>query len=206
MALIAAIVLLAGVLLIWALASSMIIIQQYETGVYMRLGKYVKNLGPGLHIISPFISKVYRADRRLQTIDLGRQEVMTSDLSPTIIEALIQYTLDRPDKSLLEVEKYRSTLNHISQTTLRKLALNHDLESLIRGQEKVNEEFKRRMVPEGERLGVTIFRTERKEIDPVGPVQAAIEDKIAAEKERQAMILRADGRRRAALMEMEVSR
>lgn len=200
---IAAIALLAGILIIWALASSMIIIQEYEIGVYMRLGKYVKNLGPGLHLITPFISKVYRADKRLQTLDLGRQEVMTSDLSPTIIEAIVQYNLDRPDRSLLEVEKYKSTLNHISQTTLRKLALSHDLESLIKQQESVNEEFKNKMILEGEGLGVTVVRTEIKEIDPVGPVKAAIEDKIAAEKERQAMILRADGRRKASQMERE---
>jgi regulator of protease activity HflC (stomatin/prohibitin superfamily) len=59
------------------------------------------------------------------------------------------------------------------------------------------------MISEGEPYGVKIIRTEIKEIDPVGPVKAAIEDKIAAEKERQAMILRADGRKRALIMERE---
>ena len=202
-ALITAIGLLAGLLIIWAMTSSMIIIQEYETGVYMRLGRFIKNLGPGLHMVAPFVSKVYRADRRLQTIDLGRQEVMTSDLSPTVVEAMVQYQLDRPDLSLLKVERYKTTLSQIAHSTLRKLALSHDLEGLIRNQASVNREFKSKMVREAEPFGITIVRTEINEIDPVGPVKAAIEDKIAAEKERQAMILRADGRKRALIMERE---
>lgn len=201
--LIAAIGLLSGLLIIWSLASSIIIIQEYETGVYMRLGRYVKNLSPGLHLVAPFVSKVYKADRRIQTIDLGRQEVMTKDLSPTIVEALIQYTLDKPDKSLMNIDKYRSTLTHLAQSNLRKIALKRDLDSLIRDQEQVNKDLFQRMVKEGEAFGISIVRTEIKDVDPVGPVKAAIEDRIAAEKERQAMILRADGRKRALILERE---
>ncbi len=201
--LISAIGLLAGSLIVWALASSIIIIQEYETGVYLRLGKFVKNLGPGLHLVAPFVSRIYRADKRLQTLDLGRQEVMTKDLSPTVIEAIVQYNIDRPDLSLLKVDKYKTNLNQIAQTTIRKLALNQDLETLIRNQDRINAEFKRRMKQEADSFGLTVVRTEIRDIDPVGPVKAAIEDRVAAEKEREAMILRADGKKRALLLEME---
>jgi len=202
-ALLIAIGVLAGLLLIWALSSSLIIIQEYETGVYMRLGRFVKNLGPGLHLVAPFVSKVYRADRRIQTMDLGRLEVMTSDLSPVTMEAMIQYTLQHPDQSLLKIDKYKTALNQISQALLRKMVLTRDLETLIRGQEQFNSEFMKRLVPEGERYGVRIERTEIRDIDPVGPIKAAMEDRVAAERERQAMILRADGRRKALMMERE---
>ncbi len=201
--LIVTIIVLALTLFVWALFSSLIIIQEYEIGVYMRFGRYVKNLGPGLHLVAPFISRVFRADTRIQTMDLGRQEVMTKDLSPTILEAMIQYRLSEPDKTLLKVDKYKSNLSQVAQATLRKLALEHDLEDLIRKQGTVNLEFKKKMVSEAEPIGIEIVRTEIKDIDPVGPVKAAIEDKIAAEKERQAMILRADGRKRALIMEAE---
>jgi regulator of protease activity HflC (stomatin/prohibitin superfamily) len=201
--LISAIGLLAGSLFVWALASSMIIIQEYETGVYLRLGKYVKNLGPGLHLVAPFVSKVYRADKRIQTLDLGRHEVMTKDLSPTVIEAIVQYSIDKPDRSLLKIDKYKTNLNQIAYTTLRKLALAYDLEGLIRHQDRMNSVFFKKMTKEVEPFGLKIVRTEIRDIDPVGPVKAAIEDRIAAEKEREAMILRADGKKKALQLEME---
>jgi regulator of protease activity HflC (stomatin/prohibitin superfamily) len=201
--LIVTIIVLALTLFVWALFSSLIIIQEYEIGVYMRFGRYVKNLGPGVHLVAPFISRVFRADTRIQTIDLGRQEIMSKDLSPTVMEVIIQYKLSEPDKCLLKVDKYKSNLSLIAQATIRKLALEHDLEDLIRKQGLINQEFKKLMTGEGEAIGVEIVRTEIKDIDPVGPVKAAIEDKIAAERERQAMILRADGRKRALILESE---
>lgn len=201
--LIAAVVLLALGLFLWAFISSLIIIQEYETGVYMRLGKFVKNFQPGLHFVIPFISRVYRVDTRVLTIDLGRKEMMTNDLSPTVIEAIIQYRVESPEKSMFKYEKYKNTLSQLSHTTMRKLALTYDLEDLIRDQIKVNERFRAELEKEFNLMGIVLHRTEIKEIDPVGPVKAAIEDRIAAEKERQAMILRADGKKKALIMEAE---
>jgi regulator of protease activity HflC (stomatin/prohibitin superfamily) len=131
---------------------------------------------------------------------------MTKDLSPTVVEATVQYRLEEPQKSLLKYDKFRSSLNHISHSTLRKLALEYDLDDLFRSQIAVNDEYKKRLDSEFSQMGLIIVRTEIREIDPVGPVKAAIEDRIAAEKERQAMILRADGKRKAILMEAEALR
>jgi regulator of protease activity HflC (stomatin/prohibitin superfamily) len=194
---------LAAIIIIWGLFSSIVIIQQYEQGVLMRLGRYRGTIGPGLHLVTPFISRVYRVDTRIQTIDLGRHEVMTKDLSPTVIEAMVQYRLDDPEKSLLKYDKYRSTLSQLAHSTLRKLALEYDLEELYRKQLAINESYMKRLSEDFAPMGLVIVRTELREIDPVGVVKAAIEDRIAAEKERQAMILRADGKRKAILMESE---
>jgi len=205
-ALVAAIVALALVLFFWTLLSSIVIIQQYESGVYMRIGRYKRTLGPGLHLVAPFVSRIYRADTRVQVLDIGRTELMTRDLSPVVVEAFIQYRMVRPDNSLLKVEKYRSTLSQISHITLRKLVLEHDLEDVLRNIPSMGKQLKERLSTEGESLGVEIVRAEIKELEPVGPIKAAIEDRIAAEKERQAMIIRADGRKRALMMDSEVKR
>lgn len=201
--LIASIIILTLVLFVWALFSSLIIIQEYEIGVYMRFGRYIKNLRPGVHLVTPFVSRVFRADTRIQTLDLGRQEIMSKDLSPTVVETLVLYKLAEPDKCILKVEKYKSTLTQVAQANIRKIALLYDLEDLIRLQGKVNDEFRKKMISEAEPFGIEVVRTEIKDIDPVGPIKAAIEDRIAAERERQAMILRADGRKRALIMENE---
>lgn len=206
LALIGAAAALAAILLVWGIVSSIVIIQQYEKGVLMRLGKFRRNLGPGLHMVFPFLSRVYRVDIRIQTIDLGRQEVMTKDLSPTVIESMIQYRMEDPQKSILGYDKYRASLNLVAHSTLRKIILEYDLEDLFRKQNEVNRVFKERLIEEFGPMGIVIVRTELKDIDPVGPVKAAIEDRIAAEKERQAMILRADGKRKAILMESEALR
>ncbi len=199
--LIIALIFLSISLFLWALISSLIIIQEYELGMYMRLGRYVKTLKPGVHVVIPYISRVYRVDTRMQTLEVNRMEIMTKDLSPTILEAIVQFRLKEPEKSLLTVEKYKSTLNHIAQSHIRNITINRTLEELIRGQNGINREFKTGMIKEGTELGMEIIRAEFKEIEPVGPVKAAIEDRIAAEKERQAMILRADGRKQALIME-----
>ncbi|MEA3559153.1 MAG: SPFH domain-containing protein [Candidatus Thermoplasmatota archaeon] len=198
--LISIIITLGLTLIVWALFSSLVIIQEYEIGVYMKLGRFKKKLGPGVHLVTPFISRVHRADTRIQTIDLGRQEIMSRDLSPTILEAIMQFRLVEPDRCLLKVDKYRSTITNIAQTTLRKISLEYDLEDLIRKQNLINSRFFKSMKEEGEPIGIEFTRTEIKNIDPVGPIKAAMEDRIAAEKERQAIILRADGRKRAMMM------
>ncbi|MBN1538683.1 MAG: SPFH/Band 7/PHB domain protein [Candidatus Thermoplasmatota archaeon] len=201
--LIASIVILTLVLFVWALFSSLIIVQGYEIGVYMRFGRHVRNLRPGVHLVTPFVSRVFRADTRIQTLDPGRQEIMSKDLSPTVVETLVQYRLTEPDKCIFKIEKYRSAFTQIAQANMRKIALLYDLEDLIRHQGKVNDEFRKTMAAEAGPFGIEIVRTEIKDIDPAGPIKAAIEDRIAAERERQAMILRADGRKRALIMENE---
>ena len=188
-------------LFVWAFTSSLVIIQEYETGVYMRLGKFIRNMKPGIHFVTPFISRVYRVDTRVLTIDLGRKEVMTKDMSPTVMEAMVQYRIDEPQKSMFKYEKYKHSISHIAHVTLRKIALNYDLISLIRNQNEFNKRFKRILEKEFQPMGIVIHRTEIREIEPVGPVKAAMEDRLAAEKEREAMILRADGRKRAKILE-----
>lgn len=202
-ALISGIAMIAMGLFVWAFTSSLIIIQEYETGVYMRLGRFVKNLKPGVHFVAPFISRVYRVDTRILTIDLGRKEVMTKDMSPTVIEAMVQYRIEEPQKSMFGYEKYKHTISHISHVTLRKIALQYDLMTLIRNQNGVNSRLKAALEKEFKPMGILIHRTEIREIEPVGPVKAAMEERLAAEREREAIILRADGRRRARMLESE---
>ena len=167
------------------------------------MGRYVRTLKPGLHLVIPFISRVYRVDTRVQTLDISRTEVMTKDLSPTIVEAFLQYRMVEPEKSLLRVEKHKNSLSHVAQSHIRTLTMDMTLEGLLGSQKEINSRFKQLMEMEAKNLGMEIVRAELKDVEPVGPVKAAIEDRIAAEKERQAMILRADGRRRALLMENE---
>ena len=194
---------LAAVLILWAFVSSLVIVQEYEVGLYMRLGRYRKNLAPGIHFTLPFVSRVYRVDKRVQTLETGRKEVMTRDLSPTLIEAVVQYQVVEPQKCLLKVDKFKSNLSQKAHSVIREMIIGRDLDQVLRNQRPLNMEFKNRMIREAAEMGIRIETAEFKEIDPVGPVKAAIEDRIAAEKERQAMILRADGRRKALLMEAE---
>jgi len=203
LALLGAVAGLTFVLVVWGLISSITIIQEYELGVLMRLGRYRKNLGPGLHLVFPFVSRIYRVDTRVQTLDLGRHEVMTKDLSPTVIETMVQYKMEQPQHSLLKYDKYRTSVSQISHSTIRKLFLQYELEEIYRRQTEINDLYRRNLEKEFAPMGIVVVRTEIREIDPVGPVKAAIEDRIAAEKERQATILRADGKKRALLLEAE---
>ena len=195
------------ILLIIAIIAIMItaikIIQPYEQGLLIVLGNFRRRLNPGLNIVPPLISRVVKLDLRTQTLDVPRQEVITKDNSPTNVDAIIYIKVVDPDKAYFEVQNYKMATIYLAQTTLRSLIGDMELDEILYQRDKINTHLRDILDEATDKWGVKVEAVEIREVDPVGPVKAAMEEQTSAERERRAAILRADGNKRSAILKAE---
>ncbi len=185
------------------LIGGMTIIQPYEQGIKIVLGSFRKMLNPGLQWVVPWVSKVIKMDLRTQVFDVPRQEVITKDNSPSNVDAIIYIKVIDPRRAVFEVQNYRVATIALAQTTLRAKIGNMELDQILYDRHAINTQLRDELDKDTDPWGVRVERVEIREVDPVGPVKAAMEEQTAAERERRAQILRADGKKRASILEAE---
>jgi len=179
------------------------IIQPYEQGLLIVLGNYKKRLNPGFNFVPPLVSRVVKLDLRTQTLDVPRQEVITKDNSPTNVDAIIYIKIVDPDKAYFEVQNYKMATLYLAQTTLRSLIGDMELDEILYNRERINTHLRDILDEATDKWGVKVEAVEIREVDPVGPVKAAMEEQTSAERERRAAILRADGSKRSSILKAE---
>jgi regulator of protease activity HflC (stomatin/prohibitin superfamily) len=179
------------------------IIQPYEQGLLIVLGNFKRRLDPGFNIVPPIISNVVKIDLRIQTLDVPRQEVITKDNSPTNVDAVIYIKVVEPDKSFFEVQNYKMATIYLAQTTLRAVIGDMELDEILYSREKINHLLRDKLDEATDAWGVKVDAVEIREVDPSGPVKAAMEEQTSAERERRAAILRADGSKKSAILQAE---
>jgi regulator of protease activity HflC (stomatin/prohibitin superfamily) len=108
------------------------ILREYERGVIFRLGKLLGTKGPGLIFLIPIVDRMVRMDLRVVTIDVARQEVMTRDNVPMTVDAVVYFRVIDPASAVVRVEKYLKATSLISQTTLRSVLGQAELDELLR--------------------------------------------------------------------------
>lgn len=192
-----------GVLILIFLATSIRIVQPYEQGLYIFLGKYKGKLNNGVNFVIPFGSKVVRMDLRTQVMDVPRQEVITKDNSPTNVDAIIYTRVIDPERAYLEVNNFRIATIALAQTTLRSVIGDMELDEILYSREKINGRLQDILDQATDGWGVRVEGVEIREVDPVDRVKKAMEEQTSAERERRAAILRADGQKRASVLEAE---
>ena len=111
--------LILGAIVVVILMTTIVQIEQYEAGVALRLGKYPSMLNPGWNFVVPLITQVFKVDLRIQVLDVPRQEVITKDNSPTMVDAVVYYKVADAKKAVLAVANYRAAIVNMAQTTLR---------------------------------------------------------------------------------------
>jgi regulator of protease activity HflC (stomatin/prohibitin superfamily) len=142
-------------------------------------------------------------DLRLQTLDVARQEVITKDNSPTNVDAVIYIKIMDPYKAFYEVQNYRQATVFLAQTTLRSAIGEMELDEILSNREVINAKLRDILDTATDAWGVKVDAVEIREVDPVGPVKAAMEEQTSAERERRAAILRAEGQKRSAILVAE---
>ncbi|MEM3444419.1 MAG: SPFH domain-containing protein [Thermoplasmata archaeon] len=200
------IILLAVVLILVVLAvaaSGVKIIAPYEQGIKVVLGTYRGIMQPGVNFVIPLITDVIRMDLRTQVLDVPRQEVITKDNSPTNVDAIIYIKVIDPKKAYMEVTNYRMATVALAQTTLRAVIGDMELDEILYNRAKINARLRDILDEETDKWGVKVEAVEIREVDPVGPVKSAMEEQTAAERQRRAAILRADGEKRSAILVAE---
>lgn len=180
-------------------------IQPYQQGLVIYLGSYKRILNPGFRIVSP-LSSVMKIDLRTQVLEVPRQEVITKDNSPTNVDAIIYIKVVDSPKALFQVQDYHVATVALAQTTLRSVIGDMELDEILYNRERINTRLRDILDEATDRWGVRVEAVEIKEVDPVGPVKTAMEEQTAAERQRRAAVLRADGEKRSAILVAEGSK
>lgn len=179
------------------------IVQPYEQGLWIVLGRYKHKLNPGFNWVYPLISQVVKLDLRTQVLDVPRQEVITKDNSPTNVDAIVYLRIVTPEKAFFEVTNYKLATISLAQTTLRSIIGEMDLDEVLYNRDRINTKLRDILDEATNSWGVKVEAVEIREVDPVGRVKAAMEEQTSAERERRAAILRADGEKRGKILTAE---
>ncbi|MEY7851472.1 SPFH domain-containing protein [Natrarchaeobius sp. A-rgal3] len=185
------------------LRSSVVIVYAYEKKALTVLGEYRKLLEPGFNVVPPFVSRTYSYDMRTQTLDVPRQEAITRDNSPVTADAVIYIRVMDAKRAFLEVDNYKKAVVNLSQTTLRAVIGDMELDETLNKREQINRRIRRELEGPTDEWGIRVESVEVREVNPTREVQQAMEKQTSAERRRRAMILEAQGERRSAVEKAE---
>src|SRR5919199_1380908 len=189
------IVALAALLFVFfLLASAVRIVNEYERGVIFRLGRVQGTAkGPGLFFLMPIVDRMIKVDLRTLTMDVPPQDVITRDNVPARVNAVIYLRVIDPNKSVIEVENYVLATSQISQTTLRSVLGQKDLDDLLTNREAINEELQAIIDDQTDPWGVKVSAVEVKDVEIPQQMQRAMARQAESERERRAKIIAAEG-------------
>ena len=180
------------------LAAAIRIVNEYERGVVFRLGRYVGVRGPGLIFLIPFIERMVKVDLSVVTMDVPTQECITMDTVTVKVDAVVYFRVMKPEDAVLNVEQYIRATSLLSQTTLRNVVGQSDLEDLLAHRDKINEKLQT-LIDEGtEPWGIKVSMVEVRDVQLPDTMQRAMAAQAEAERERRAKIVHAEGEAQAA--------
>ena len=186
-------VLFFGVVIIMIVGSAVRILPEYERGVLFRLGRLAGVRGPGLIFIIPGIDRLVRVSLRTVAFDVPPQDVITLDNITVKVSAVIYFRVLAPDKAICEVENYLYATSQLSQTTLRSVLGQVELDELLAKRDKINLQLQEILDRHAGPWGVKIANVEVKNIDLPQEMLRAIAKQAEAERERRAKVIHADG-------------
>lgn len=174
------------------------IVKEYERGVVFRLGRLVGAKGPGLFFIIPFIDNMVRVDLRVVTMDVPSQEVITKDNVTVRVNAVAYFRVVDPEASVVKVLDHIRATSQISQTTVRNVLGQSELDELLTQREKLNQALTKIIDEHTDPWGVKVSTVEIKEVELAEEMKRMMAAQAEAERERRAKIIHADGEFQAA--------
>jgi len=186
------------VLVLLFLSSAVKILNEYERGVVFRLGRVIGSKGPGLILLIPVIDKMIRVDLRVVAMDVPAQDVITRDNVTIKVSAVLYFRVIDPNRAIVGVENYLYATSQLSQTTLRSVCGQAELDELLASREKINTHLQEILDKDTEPWGVKVAKVEIKNIDLPQEMQRAIAKQAEAERERRAKVIGAEGEFQAA--------
>jgi regulator of protease activity HflC (stomatin/prohibitin superfamily) len=190
---------IAVVFVVMVVASAAVkIAQEYERGVVFRLGRFTGERGPGLYFIIPFVERSVKVDLRVVTLDIPSQEAITKDNVTVKVNAVVYFRVVKPEDSVIKVYDHRYATSQISQTTLRSVIGQHELDDLLGQREMLNQNLQQIIDDQTDPWGVKVSVVEIKEVELPPSMVRAIGAQAEAERERRAKVVHAEGEMQAA--------
>lgn len=214
------------IIFVTLLLKSVYLVRQAEAVIIERFGRYDKTMGPGLHIIIPFVERprvvtwseiyqgpdrrFYRKTRTFYTIDLRetvndfpKQNVITKDNVNMEISALLYYQITDPKSAIYEVSNVPEAIEKLTQTTLRNVIGSMDLDETLSSRDAVNEKLRVILDEATDKWGIKVNRVELQEVNPPADIRHAMEKQMRAERDRRAIIIESDGKKQAAILQAQ---
>jgi len=174
------------------------IVSEYERGVIFRLGRLVGARGPGLFLIIPFVDRMVKVDLRVITMDVPSQEVITKDNVTVRVNAVVYFRVVDPESSVVKVLDHIRATSQISQTTLRNVLGQSELDELLSQREKLNQMLQKIIDEHTDPWGIKVSTVEIKEVELAEEMKRSMAAQAEAERERRAKIIHAEGEFQAA--------
>jgi regulator of protease activity HflC (stomatin/prohibitin superfamily) len=186
------------VLAVIVLPQAIRILREYERAVVFRWGRLQAARGPGLIFLIPWVDRMVRMDLRVITIDVPKQEIMTRDNVPATVDAVVYFRVVDPLAAVTKVENFLKASSLISQTTLRSVLGQSQLDELLAQREKINLQLQEIIDRHTEPWGVKVTAVEVRDVVLPDSMKRAMAKQAEAERERRAKIVNAEGEFQAA--------
>ena len=188
------------------LSQAIKILQEYERGVVFLLGRFQRVKGPGLIILFPGIQKMVRVDLRVIVLDVPTQDVISRDNVSVKVNAVIYFRVVDPEKAIIRVADFFEATSQLSQTTLRSVLGQHELDDMLAERDKLNDDIQALLDQRTDNWGIKVANVEIKHVDLDESMIRAIAQQAEAERSRRAKIINAEAEKQAAAMIAEAAR
>jgi len=188
------------------LFSTFKILNEYERGVILRLGKFSGVRGPGLIILIPGLEKMIKVDLRLVTMDIPSQDIISKDNVTLKVNGVVYFKVSNPERAIISVENYYHATAQIAQTTLRSVVGQYELDEILAHRDEINAKLQSILDELTGPWGIKITNVEVKAIDLPVEMQRAMAKQAEAEREKRAKIISAEGEFLAAQKISEAAR
>lgn len=175
------------------LSNAIRVLREYERGVIFRLGRLIAAKGPGVIFLIPIVDRIVKVSLRTVVLDVPTQDVITRDNVSIKVNAVIYFRVVQPEKSIVEVENFLFATSQLSQTTLRSVLGQSELDELLAQRDKINSKLQKIIDEHAEPWGIKVSNVEVKQIDLPIEMQRAMAKQAEAERERRAKVVHAEG-------------
>jgi regulator of protease activity HflC (stomatin/prohibitin superfamily) len=175
------------------LLSSVKVLYQYERGVVFMLGKYLSTRPPGLTLILPIVQSMRKVDMRIKTAEIPRQEVMTKDNIPMLVNAVVYFRVISPEDVINKIENHVYAIRQYTQAALRDVIGNGEMDFVLTEREQIAESIKKIVDAETNGWGVDVESIKIQEVELPAEMKRAMAKQAEAERERRAMIIASSG-------------
>lgn len=168
-------------------------VKQYERGVVLTMGKFTSLRSPGWSIIIPIFQNMEKVDLRVKAVDVPAQKVITRDNVSASVNAVIYYKVSDAAKAVLEVENFYYAVSQLAQTTMRNVVGSAELDEILAKRDKLSEQIRTVIDAESDKWGIKVDNVELKDFFLPDEMERTIAKQAEAERERRAVIIKAEG-------------
>jgi regulator of protease activity HflC (stomatin/prohibitin superfamily) len=169
------------------------LLYEYERGIIFTLGKYTSTREPGLTIVIPIVQSMQKVDMRIKTAEIPRQEVMTRDNIPMLVNAVVYFKVVKPEDAIIKIEDYAFAIRQYTQAALRDVIGNSEMDFVLTEREQIADSIKEIVDSETDGWGIDVESIKIQEVELPAEMKRAMAQQAEAERERRAVIITSQG-------------